>query len=183
SGWHGGGDNSLTHLVIKPTHMIGGYGQLSWAFNYYGPTGSQRDEGTVIRRRSQHGEDRGAGPRRRPCAPPPRQPGGRDENHGPGRHGDEPGQVHRLPHLLGDLQAGLDQPAGPGVRVLQQRGDQARRRLPAPVRGPGTVARRMGTGPKGPAAAQGRRPGETAAVDLLEPGPAVDRRLWRPVDV
>jgi nitrate reductase alpha subunit len=29
SGWHGGGDNSLTRLVVKPTHMIGGYGQLS----------------------------------------------------------------------------------------------------------------------------------------------------------
>jgi nitrate reductase alpha subunit len=58
SGWHGGGDNSLTHLVIKPTHLIGGYGQLSWAFNYYGPTGSQRDEVTVIRRRSQRVEYR-----------------------------------------------------------------------------------------------------------------------------
>jgi len=53
SGWHGGGDNSLTRLVIKPTHMIGGYGQFSYAFNYYGPTGNQRDEITVIRRRSQ----------------------------------------------------------------------------------------------------------------------------------
>ena len=31
--------------------MIGGYAQLSWGFNYYGPTGSQRDELTVIRRR------------------------------------------------------------------------------------------------------------------------------------
>ena len=56
SGWHGGGDNSLTRLVIKPTHMIGGYAQLSYGFNYYGPTGNQRDEITVIRRRSQHVE-------------------------------------------------------------------------------------------------------------------------------
>ena len=32
SGWHGGSDNSLTRLVIKPTHLIGGYGQLSFAF-------------------------------------------------------------------------------------------------------------------------------------------------------
>jgi len=53
SGWHGGGDNSLTRLVVKPTHMIGGYAQLSYGFNYYGPTGNQRDEITVIRRRSQ----------------------------------------------------------------------------------------------------------------------------------
>jgi nitrate reductase alpha subunit len=56
SGWHGGGDNSLTRLVIKPTHMIGGYAQLSYGFNYYGPTGNQRDEITVIRRRAQEVE-------------------------------------------------------------------------------------------------------------------------------
>jgi nitrate reductase / nitrite oxidoreductase, alpha subunit len=56
SGWHGGGDNSLTRLVIKPTHMVGGYGQLSYGFNYYGPTGNQRDEITVIRRRAQEVE-------------------------------------------------------------------------------------------------------------------------------
>jgi nitrate reductase alpha subunit len=53
SGWHGGGDNSLTRVVIKPTHLIGGYAQFSYAFNYYGPTGNQRDEIAVIRRRSQ----------------------------------------------------------------------------------------------------------------------------------
>ena len=33
--------------------MIGGYAQLSYGINYYGPTGNQRDEITVIRRRSQ----------------------------------------------------------------------------------------------------------------------------------
>ena len=53
SDYHGGGDNSLTRMVIKPTHMIGGYAQQSYAFNYHGPTGNQRDEVTVIRRRSQ----------------------------------------------------------------------------------------------------------------------------------
>ncbi|MBS2965282.1 nitrate reductase subunit alpha [Actinocrinis puniceicyclus] len=58
SGMHGGGDNSLTRLVIKPTHMIGGYAQLTYAFNYYGPTGNQRDELTVVRRRAQQVEFR-----------------------------------------------------------------------------------------------------------------------------
>jgi len=53
SGWHGGSDNSLTRLVFKPTHLIGGYGQFTYAFNYYGPTGNQRDEVAVLRRRSQ----------------------------------------------------------------------------------------------------------------------------------
>ncbi|WP_433500319.1 nitrate reductase subunit alpha [Sphaerimonospora sp. CA-214678] len=53
SGRRGGIHNSLTRLLIKPTHLIGGYAQLSFAFNYLGPTGHQRDEVTVIRRRSQ----------------------------------------------------------------------------------------------------------------------------------
>lgn len=53
SGLRGGIHNSLTRLMIKPTHIIGGYAQLSFAFNYLGPTGNQRDEITVIRRRSQ----------------------------------------------------------------------------------------------------------------------------------
>jgi nitrate reductase alpha subunit len=56
SGRHGGGDNSLTRLMMKPTHMLGGYAQFTYAFNYYGPTASQRDEVTVIRRRSQEVE-------------------------------------------------------------------------------------------------------------------------------
>jgi nitrate reductase / nitrite oxidoreductase, alpha subunit len=53
TGRRGGIHNSLTRLLIKPSHLIGGYGQLSFAFNYLGPTGNQRDEVTVIRRRSQ----------------------------------------------------------------------------------------------------------------------------------
>jgi nitrate reductase alpha subunit len=53
AGLYGGSDNSLTRLVFKPTHLIGGYAQLSYGFNYYGPTGNQRDEVAVIRRRSQ----------------------------------------------------------------------------------------------------------------------------------
>jgi nitrate reductase alpha subunit len=52
-GRRGGIHNSLTRLLIKPTHLIGGYAQLSFAFNYLGPTGNQRDEVTMIRRRSQ----------------------------------------------------------------------------------------------------------------------------------
>ncbi|MEU6125415.1 nitrate reductase subunit alpha [Streptomyces sp. NPDC047123] len=53
TGRRGGIHNSLTRLILKPSHLIGGYAQLSWAFNYLGPTGNQRDEVTVIRRRSQ----------------------------------------------------------------------------------------------------------------------------------
>ncbi|MCX3059295.1 nitrate reductase subunit alpha [Streptomyces beihaiensis] len=53
SGRRGGIHNSLTRLILKPSHLIGGYAQFSWAFNYLGPTGNQRDEVTVVRRRSQ----------------------------------------------------------------------------------------------------------------------------------
>ncbi|WP_051480583.1 nitrate reductase subunit alpha [Cellulomonas sp. KRMCY2] len=53
NGKRGGIHNSLTRLMIKPSHLIGGYAQLSFAFNYLGPTGNQRDEVTMIRRRSQ----------------------------------------------------------------------------------------------------------------------------------
>jgi nitrate reductase alpha subunit len=56
SGKRGGIHNSLTRLLVKPSHLIGGYAQLTFAFNYLGPTGNQRDEVTVIRRRSQEVE-------------------------------------------------------------------------------------------------------------------------------
>ncbi|WP_411267405.1 nitrate reductase subunit alpha [Actinoplanes sp. KI2] len=56
SGKRGGYHNSMTRLLIKPTHLAGGHAQFTYAFNYYGPIGSQRDEITVIRRRTQEVE-------------------------------------------------------------------------------------------------------------------------------
>ena len=53
NGNRGGIHNSLTRLLVKPTHLAGGYAQMSFAFNYLGPTGNQRDEVTLVRRRSQ----------------------------------------------------------------------------------------------------------------------------------
>jgi nitrate reductase alpha subunit len=50
SGQRGGTHNSVTRIMVKPTHMIGGYAQLSYGFNYYGPVGSQRDELIVVRK-------------------------------------------------------------------------------------------------------------------------------------
>ena len=32
--------NSVTRVVVKPTHMIGGYAQFQDGFNYYGTVGS-----------------------------------------------------------------------------------------------------------------------------------------------
>ena len=53
SGRRGGTHNSLTRITIKPLHVAGGYGHLTYGFNYIGPTGNNRDEVTRIRRRSQ----------------------------------------------------------------------------------------------------------------------------------
>ncbi len=41
--------NSVTITHLKPTEMVGGYAQLSWSLNYYGPTGVNRDTLVVIR--------------------------------------------------------------------------------------------------------------------------------------
>jgi len=52
TGQRGGIHNSVTRAVLKPTHMIGGYAQQSYGFNYYGTVGSNRDEFVVVRRMS-----------------------------------------------------------------------------------------------------------------------------------
>ena len=46
----GGIHNSVTRATLKPTHMIGGYAQLSYGFNYYGTCGTNRDEFVVVRK-------------------------------------------------------------------------------------------------------------------------------------
>ncbi len=46
----GGIHNSVTRTTLKPTHMIGGYAQLSYGFNYYGTIGTNRDEFVVVRK-------------------------------------------------------------------------------------------------------------------------------------
>ncbi len=50
TGLRGGIHNSVTRTVLKPTHMVGGYAQLSWGFNYYGTVGSNRDEFVIVRK-------------------------------------------------------------------------------------------------------------------------------------
>ena len=46
----GGIHNSVTRAVLNPTHMIGGYAQLAYGFNYYGTVGSNRDEWVIVRK-------------------------------------------------------------------------------------------------------------------------------------
>jgi len=50
TGTRGGHHNSVTRVVMKPTHMIGGYAQQSYGFNYYGTVGCNRDEFVVVRK-------------------------------------------------------------------------------------------------------------------------------------
>jgi nitrate reductase alpha subunit len=50
TGTRGGIHNSVTRVVVKPTHMIGGYAQFAYGFNYYGTTGTNRDEFVIVRK-------------------------------------------------------------------------------------------------------------------------------------
>jgi len=50
TGQRGGIHNSVTRTVLKPTHMIGGYAQQSYGFNYYGTIGTNRDEFVIVRK-------------------------------------------------------------------------------------------------------------------------------------
>ena len=50
TGNRGGVHNSVSRLCLKPTHMIGGYAQLSYGLNYYGTIGANRDEFVIIRK-------------------------------------------------------------------------------------------------------------------------------------
>jgi complex iron-sulfur molybdoenzyme family reductase subunit alpha len=42
-GFQEGGWQSLTYIKINPTQLVGGYGQLTFRLNYWGPTGNNRD--------------------------------------------------------------------------------------------------------------------------------------------
>ena len=50
TGTRGGIHNSVTRAVVKPTHMIGGYAQQSYGFNYHGTIGTNRDEFVIVRK-------------------------------------------------------------------------------------------------------------------------------------
>ena len=50
TGLRGGIHNSVVRTITKPTHMVGGYAQLAYGFNYYGTVGANRDEFVVVAR-------------------------------------------------------------------------------------------------------------------------------------
>jgi len=45
-----GGHNSLNRIRLKPNLMLGGYGQFTYAWNYWGPTGANRDTFILVRK-------------------------------------------------------------------------------------------------------------------------------------
>ncbi len=80
SGKRGGIHNSVTRTVLKPTHMIGGYAQLAYGFNYYGTIGSNRDEFVLLRKMSKV-DWMDEPPESWPPAPPAPGAAGRNEEH------------------------------------------------------------------------------------------------------
>ncbi|MGK0217677.1 MAG: nitrate reductase alpha subunit [Planctomycetota bacterium] len=49
-GRRAGGHNSLVRTRLKPNLMVGGYGQFTYHFNYWGPTGCNRDTHILVRK-------------------------------------------------------------------------------------------------------------------------------------
>lgn len=45
-----GGHNSLTRTRLKPNFLVGGYGQFTFHFNYWGPIGCNRDTHVLVRK-------------------------------------------------------------------------------------------------------------------------------------
>ena len=45
-----GGHNSLTRIRLKPSLMLGGYGQFTYGWNYWGPIGTNRDTFILVRK-------------------------------------------------------------------------------------------------------------------------------------
>jgi ferredoxin len=137
TGKRGGIHNSVTRTVLKPTHMIGGYAQLAYGFNYYGTVGSNRDEFVIVRKMARSTGWRTPRARRRP----------QNENPRSDRDGAEPRQVHRVSHLLGHLQERLDQSRRRRIRLVQQRRDQAGHRLSEGLGEPEALERRLARKP------------------------------------
>ena len=174
TGQRGGIHNSVTRAVLKPTHMIGGYAQQAYGFNYYGTVGANRDEFVIVRKMSQASTGwtvpmTGRRPRWR-------QP---NEDPRPDRHGAEPRQVHRVSHLLRHLQECLDQPRRGRIRLVQQCRDQARHRLSQGMGEPEALERRLDPHRRRQAAPQDGRQMADPGQDLRQPRPAGDRRLLR----
>ena len=133
---------------------------------------AQDDQGGLARPARRDGAGRGGNPE---------GGGSRHEDPRADRQGSEPRQVHRLPHLLGDLQERLDQPRGRRIRLVQQRRDQARHRLSQGLGEPEALERRLGAQRQRPHPAEAGREVAHPRQHLRQSRPAGDRRLLRAV--
>ena len=180
TGKRGGIHNALTRLMIKPI------------------TPHRRVRPAVVRAELPRPDRKPA--RRGHHHPPPSRRWVLDEGHGSAGDGDEPRQVHRLPHLL----ASPASRPGPTVRgveyvVVQQRGDPSRQGYPRRYqdqekwKGGWTLNKRgrltLKSGGRVKQAAQHlRQPGAAHRSDYYEPwtydyenlltAPAMDTRRW-----
>src|SRR5471030_1075172 len=92
-------------------------------------------------------------------------------------NGVEPGQMHRLPYLLRDMQERMDLARWCGVRVVQQRGDQAGYRLSEGMAEPAEVARRLDPRRERQDSSTSGRQTEGPREPVRQPQPAGHRRL------
>ena len=152
--------------------MIGGYAQFTYAFNYWGPPGVNRDTFVVVKKLASVGQARTAG-----------------VDHGrtrPRLDGLPPRQVHRVPHVQRRLQERVDRPPRRRIHVVEQRRDQARHRLSDALGGPGHATRAAGSSgsngraPEAALPEQGSTPSSKLFYNPNQPNLA---RLLRAVDL
>src|SRR5581483_3284985 len=87
--------------------------------------------------------------------------------------------MHRMPHLLSHLQAGLDLASGHGIRLVQQCRDETGHRLSQGLGEPGTLARRLEAKEKRQDRAEAGRPAYDPRENLLQSALAGNRRVLR----
>src|SRR5579885_3038371 len=87
--------------------------------------------------------------------------------------------MHRVPYLFGDLQECLDQSRRHGIRVVQQRRNQARRRVPERLGKPETLEWRLEAKEEREDRASDRREMACAGEYFRQPRSAGNRRLLR----
>jgi nitrate reductase beta subunit len=183
TGMRGGIHNSVTRIVLKPTHMIGGYAQFSYGFNYYGTIGTNRDEFVVVRKMAK--VDWLDTPR--PPPPSTKRVQAPEPGEGENESRAQIGMVLNLDKCIGchtcfgHLQERLDQP--PGVEYAWFNNVETKPGIGYPKEwenqdkwNGGWVAQ----GQRQDRAAPGRQV-EAADAHLRQPQPAADRRLLRAV--
>ena len=165
TGKRGGTHNALTRVLLKPTHMVGGYAQLSYAVNYYG----------CYRQPARRGRRRAA-PRRA-------------EGELLMRVRAQLMMVMALDKCLGchtcsvTCKQAWTNRDGAEYMWFNNVETKPGTRLPAALGGPATLARWLAARRQGPSGPARRRAPEETGDDLRQPRPAVDRRLLRALDL